>query len=83
MWLGGNPLICTCETVPFLDRIGSTLKLDLKSIDFKGQKFRFKKELLVKSESECVIEDNSYKSVRKLKDIQGRNRPKTEVLTNF
>ena len=74
VWLGGNPLVCTCETVPFLDQIGSTLKLDLKSIDFKGQKFRFKKELLVQSESECVIEDNSYKSMRKLKDIQGQFR---------
>ena len=72
VWLSGNPLICTCETVPFLERLGSNITLDATHMSYRGQKFRFKKELTIESASECRIEDNSYKSTRQLKDIQGQ-----------
>ena len=57
IWLWGNPIECTCESDRFLKKIESkNITLDSPVMDYRGEKFRFKKEFEPK-DSKCILVD--------------------------
>ena len=57
IWLWGNPIECTCESDNFLKKIeAKNITLDSPVMDYRGEKFRFKKEFEPK-DSKCILVD--------------------------
>ena len=57
IWLWGNPIECTCESDNLLKKIeNKNITLDSPVMDYRGEKFRFKKEFEPK-DSKCVLVD--------------------------